>query len=485
MPTATSPGANAPTRGEKAALLAILGTIVAVCYAQVATSFFVANDFDILNIVRTASTVREATGIAAGWFQPLTAITYWWTYLAFGLEPAAFHTFDLVCHTVNAWLVALLAWQIFPHRLGAAFAGVCFAMFPPAAECVTWIAGRFDVLCVTGSLLCLTGWIDYRRIGSTGALARTLTGFVIGLSAKDTGMILPAFLVFLWFVPVGSLRPRRSFRAMGPGCAVLLVLFGLYFAVRFSVLGSFGGYKGESGSAHLQIDLPNALRFVADATQSVLAPGTHLVQSLVTLALVVSMWFGNIDRLKLANRVWPLLVCFLIGLAPAANSVSLIMQTGEGSRFLYLPAVFICAAFGVVFGTGIAARASRGLVPVGVILLASYAFTLAQTNRHWREAGDLSREILTQLDDMLEDQSFEYLFIRDLPDHHHGAFVFRNGFENALVMFVSTPIVFPEHGRISQADWDRYAAKRRAEPDFYPDVLLLRWMPDKHRFVTP
>ncbi len=41
-------------------------------------------------------------------------------------------------------------------------------------------------------------------------------------------------------------------------------------------------------------------------------------------------------------------------------------------------------------------------------------------------------------------------------------------------MFASTPIVFPEHGRISQADWDRYAAKRRAEPDFYPDLLRLR-----------
>ena len=161
------------------------------------------------------------------------------------------------------------------------------------------------------------------------------------------------------------------------------------------------------------------------------------------------------------------------------------MATGENARFLYLPSVFACVGLGLVFGQAMAIRSARVFGALAALLLGSYGWTLVTINQRWREAGDMAETIVLQLNTLSERRDYEYLFILDLPNSHHGAFVFRNGLESALRLFLRKTLRFPSTGRISRAVWDEHAARRRADPSYHAGSLMLRWMADHRRLVEP
>jgi hypothetical protein len=454
--------------------------LVAIGYGRVANAFFVADDFNILSIVESAQSVREATGIAAQWefFRPLTALTYWANYLVFGKSALAFHTVDLLIHAGNALLVAYLTWSLVPHRPAAGIAGALFAWFPMHGESVAWIAGRFDQIYATGVLLCLTCWLRYVRHGSVAALVGSVGGLLIALGGKDTGMIVPGFLaVFLFAYRECPLRQRMG------GVGVMAVVFAGYLALRLWVLDGIGGYKNVT-SAPGRIDLETAVAHVADATRFMVAPGDLGLASWITLVALLYIVVRHGALRGFVRRAWPLALSFGFALAPAANTMRF-GPDGEASRFLYVPSVFFCIAVGVL----LASKRDRGRDSrpwfAAVVLLGCYLFSLWPVVSDWRGAGDRSDEIVVQLRQYLAKRHYEYLFIHDLPNKYHGAYVFRNGFESALVLFVESDVEFPTNGRISRADWDKYAALRRTKQSVYPDTLLLRWMPDTRRLVEP
>lgn len=490
MRTAVDSVSETPSTRLRLAYMGVLVGLIAIGYGGVVSAFFVADDFNYLNIALPAQTFAKATGIEDGWvfFRPLTGISFWVNALLFGKNPTSYHLVGLLFHGINAFLVARLTWQLFANRAGAAIGGMCFAVFPVHPEALTWISARADVLCATGTLLCVSGFLNFLRAENrTLPLVETLFGFVWALAAKDSAMVMPIVLLLV----LGCSRDRQSpgrRRQTLYGFGGIVLLFVAYLVVRFSVLGGFGGHPGEEGSRHLQIDLPTATRFAVDAVRCMFMPGTTTIAPLTCLVLILAlggMMIRHASPARFTRLTWPMLAIFFLLLAPVANIMVIDLETAQQTRFLYTPSAFACTALGVLVGTTAAAHNSRLLYGVGLLLVLGYTVNVCLENRRWRRAGDQVESILQQLEEITKKRHYSEVFIHGLPDSVEGASVFRNGFDTAIKWFVDEDLVFKPRGKISRSDWDKFSAMRRDKPDFNPDLLLVRWDPVAQRLVLP
>lgn len=481
-----------PRIATRIAYAALLLVLIVCGYSEVIGSYFLADDFNVLNIVAQAETFRDGTAVDTGWeyFRPLTALSFWFNYLWFGAETAtSFHVFALVVHWLNAMLVARLAWRLCPQWIAAGFAGAACAVLPVHPECITWISARADVLCATGTLMMVIGWLDYlRNQRGAVALVETLCGLVFALLTKDSAMILPVILVAM--VPIYRGRSGKQLVLVFAG---VVVLFAAYLVLRVSALGAFIGSQSANDAHHLTINLSNALTFSIDALRAMLLPGPLGIRTGLCLILVLYMGLRHQALARFVRTAWPLFLVFLLELAPVANAVQLGLADGTNTRFLYMPSMFFCAGLGVLVGTSFGEgsgspsvqRRSSVLCVAAGILVVIYTVTIRQVNRPWAEASAMSRGIVTQLQDLVAGKDYRWVFIHGLPDTHNGAYVFRNGIDTAIKLFVSKKLVFPSHGNISLEDWLERSAQRRADPTAYPEYLLLKWDPASRRLIEP
>ncbi|MCA8958683.1 MAG: hypothetical protein KDC87_21580 [Planctomycetes bacterium] len=475
------------TRMAWLGLAGALTALVALAYGGVATSFFLADDFNVLAVVHAARTVREGTAVDSGWeyFRPLTALSFWANLHWFGLESATgFHVFGLLWHTANALLVARFALRFASGAVGAALAAATFAVLPIHPEAVTWISARADVLCATGTLLLWTGLVDFARgVRGASAVLEAVVGFAFALATKDSAMILPVPCLVL--AVACRARPWPHLLAAIAGIGALL---GVYLAVRIGVLGGFVGAQSTDQAHHLRLDPGNAVAFARDATLAMLLPGGVGPRGGGFLLAVATLLACHRRPGALVRVAWPLALVFLIQLGPVANVAQLNLADGTNGRFLYMPALAFCSGLGTLLGTawqvGAAGR-RRVLSVTAAALVALCTVATRSANRPWAEAGQISARIVDQLRAFTRDPRYHWVFIHGLPDTHRGAYVFRNGIENAIKLFVRADLVFPPHGRLDRKAWDESAAQRRADPTAHPECLLVRWDHVARRLVEP
>src|SRR5579859_160593 len=135
-------------------------------------------------------------------WHPVTWLSYALDCQVFGLDPAVYHTVNVLLHTANALLLFLilesatgLAWR----SLGVA---TLFALHPINVESVAWISERKSVLSMFFFLLALAayGWYA-RRPGVARYLAVTLA-YVLGLMSKAQVITFPFALLLLDYWPL-------------------------------------------------------------------------------------------------------------------------------------------------------------------------------------------------------------------------------------------------------------------------------------------
>lgn len=126
------------------------------------------------------------------------------------------HVHSVLLHALNAVLVLRLLARLGPKgdaapALTAFFAALFWAIHPLRVESVVWIASRKDLLSLTGLVLALTEWTDWRRAGGAGRYVRSLAWFAVGALAKPSVMTYPALVGALDVLVLGVRREVRSF----------------------------------------------------------------------------------------------------------------------------------------------------------------------------------------------------------------------------------------------------------------------------------
>ena len=374
-------------------------------------------------------------------FRPVPLLL-WATVRRVSHDALWLHALNLVAHALNGYLVALVALRIGLTRMVAAAGAVLFVTFPAHVEAVTWISGLQDLAMTCACLIYILLTIGEPPTPARGAA--TVLVLAIALLSKETAVIAPILAALLTF-----LTPAHASRRSWIWLAVGLAVTGAYALWRISVLPPPAGYD-QTLTRYFGKELISRTYGTLAVPWSDLvlrtAPWLAVISGLFALIVAVAgMLASRLERTTL-RRVTILLVWSLVAVVPV-YSYFFISPSLQGSRYLYLPAcgwmLFVSVA---AFST--AAFSMRWPLTVAAVAVVIAAIAGgAATRRHqrpWADAAVLRDRVLAdvmRLGDEMRCTAAE-TDVADLPDATNGAYVFRNGFREALAATLpGTPLV--------------------------------------------
>jgi hypothetical protein len=352
-------------------------------------------------------------------FRPLPFLVWSTESWLGGAAGLLFHLTNVLVHGLNAVLVGAVARSAGLSTTAQAMAVAVFLLHPVGVEAVVWISALPDGLATTGTLVTVLGSLS-------GSAVVTGMGLAIAVLSKESGVAAPLIaLVVCW-----AAGRRLRLPLAGLGIVVPFVLLRVWFLplpgeyvsaptgylLKELVSRTIGGLAAPWGSAEMSAFGP------------MLTAATCAACALV----VVSAARGSIGeraRLVLAGAAWALLAT-----APV-YSYLFVSEHMEGSRYLYL------ASGGWALGLAalVAAQADGNSRMWRVVALTLTAVVVAGSLlavqvrlQAWHDAAAIRDEVLASAARVLTDPRCETVMVTGLPEDVRGAFVFRNGFAEAL-----------------------------------------------------
>jgi len=186
----------------------------------------------------TEPATQTVDGSFGGLYRPVRTLSFRAVALV-SKGPAGQRIAGLLIHLTNGFLLWVLLRRLlgdgpaYPPLLGA----LAFLLHPLATESVAWISSRGDLLAMTGIL----GGLVFHLAGGRAARLVSLLFFALGLLSKESAVVLPFLLMVVDGFRFGASGVRAGIRSYVP----YLVVLGLYFTVRYLVLGAGHFGQGE------------------------------------------------------------------------------------------------------------------------------------------------------------------------------------------------------------------------------------------------
>jgi Flp pilus assembly protein TadD len=483
-----------------ACLFLVLATLVV--YAEIRNHQFVDLDDDnyvvenppVKGGLTLAGFVWAFTTLHAGFWIPLTWLSFMWDGQLFGVHAGGFLLTNLLFHIANALLLFLWLHRT-TRALGRSFlVAALFALHPLHVESVAWVTERKDVLSTFFWLLTMWAYLWYAAGPGIRRYLMVLVCFSLGLMAKPMLVTLPFVLLLLDFWPLGRLSfngPAMEEASLKPNPGVpirrlvwekvpLFALSALCSVVTFCALKLMGAPLILQDLS-LTSRLSNALvAYVSYLAKMVWPSGLAVYYPHPGNA--ISLWQVLEAGLLLASLsllvIWQslrrpyLLVGWLWYLGTLVPIIGLV-QAGAQSmadRFTYVPLIglFLIVAWGTVDLT-VKCRAARFLLPVGagVVLSGLMICTWLQV-RHWGDSISLFEHALrvTENNAFIHNNLGNALFrqgqVEQAMAHYAEALRLR---PNDAVAHIKLGLALLSQGQVEQA-MAHYAEALRLQPDF-------------------
>lgn len=382
-------------------------------------SFF-SDDFSVIHKLGAREDLSPGT-----FFRPLPDWTLWLQYRLHGPDSWAFRFVNVLLLGVNGWLVAVLTKKLMRPD-AAVLAGALFVLYPFHLEPQMWIIGRSTAMATLFVLLALNA-----AASEAGQWRKAMGVFVLGFLGAlcyESALLLPLILLASFII----LRPadkRASYKAIGASAIAVAV----HLLVRALVINRVAN---EYGSEFFTKPLSNYLGMVAKVLgRSFLPPHEEPAVQTVRFALlfvvlaVVGIWFWRTRESEPQIRRVALLLVVLFGIASMIAVVGGVStRTSESDRFLYLPSAFLC----MLVAISIEGIRSKGVLRgVAVIAGLSWILLLRHGMENWRVASETIERIIAEAP---EPPRGGRLLVINPPGDHEGAYIFRHGFREALML---------------------------------------------------
>jgi hypothetical protein len=331
-----------------------------------------------------------------GNWHPLTWISHALDYAVWGPNPFGHHLTSIIIHSINAFLVTLLAITLvekhsgqercesyertsmpkIPVLITGIVTGLLFGIHPLHVESAVWISERKDVLYSFFFLLALLEYIRYAScIGvqdSDGeihqralrAYVSALLLFILAAISKAMSITFPVILIIVDWYPLRRLRTAEE-RGRAFFEKIPFILISL-------LLACIAIFAQSTAHAFPLEEYPIPLRFrVMNAAKSIMAYLIHMVLPRDLIPLYPHPFFGNpvftspqyivpviavmsisvcsflfVKRNKLWFAVW---ASYVVMLLPVLGLIQVGAQ-GMADRYTYLPSVGPFLVIGLATG---------------------------------------------------------------------------------------------------------------------------------------
>src|SRR5437879_3028621 len=162
------------------------------------------------NPIVRAGPARAFTSIHAGYWIPLTWISYQIDYRLYGLAAGGYHRTNLLLHVANGVLLFWLLCRLTGSTWSSAFAAALFALHPLQVESVAWVTERKDVLSTFFGLLALHAYAAYANHPGVRRYLLVMLCLALGLMAKPMLVTLPLVMLLLDYWPLNRLARSAS-----------------------------------------------------------------------------------------------------------------------------------------------------------------------------------------------------------------------------------------------------------------------------------
>lgn len=398
-------------------LIALFFLTAILIFADTISYGFVSDDFYLVHRI-------DNEGFYTGWggangdsyLRPVTVLSYSLDHFVWRLNPAGYHLTNVLWHVANSILVGVLAGMLLRDKQLAVVSSFLFLFLACHSESVSWISGRTDLI-ATAFYLCSTIMI---LKGSWWAIPL----FALGLLSKESVVVGPIIWGVLILAQVGFNKRNRAICTVG---ALIVFLYIAFRSLEFSnsTLNSyefsFAGILENTSRYIFRVFIPPlSMRFRPVITEY----PAIIPLLLITTSIVMWILYRRKKDDFSSTRTAHWLMLFPISLLPVIlMKVSLIDSQGE--RFLYLPGVF--AIFALIGWMNVVFPKKAALVLL-LLLTLFQGFFLYRSNQNWKIAGQMCV-------DMIQEVGSGSFLRDDLPDNYKGAYVFRNGFPEAILLY--------------------------------------------------
>lgn len=365
-----------------------LATVVFIFYQPILGGYFISDDYSFLSwLLDNASFLLRGEHLWEWFFasgtvflRPVLQWLFLLNYWAWDTNATGYYLTNIGLHTLNAFLIYLLTFQITHQRSSALMASLLFALHPIHAESVCWIADIVDLLATFFVLLSVVYFVLFRQKSRRLYYVIALISFALAALTKESTLTLPAIFLAYDFLFIrrafdwNILKFQLPIWGMLPG----------YMVLRFLLFGKFGGYADQGflkfgwGLFGQYYSLAFSKPFLADIDSLSFAT---LIMVLVLLVVLFrhskALWFG---------LVWMLVLLIPAG---SANYVA--------SRLAYIPSVGLAVMQGAILVSLLTRRAKGwyGLaIGVFALLVVAYGWALAARVDDWAVVGRVTRAII-------------------------------------------------------------------------------------------
>lgn len=344
----------------------------------------------------------------ANW-HPLTMVSYAVDYALWGLNPLGYHLENVLVHTVNTALVAVLAVRLIsavrPLSAPAAFAaaavsGLLFGIHPLHVESVAWVSERKDVLCALFFLLSVLSYLRYAEKGGAASYALSLFLFALAIMSKSMAVTLPAVLLLIDFYPLGRLKGAKGLLK-----ALLEKLPFFAISAAAAVMAVFSQGKAVASLESIPFDMRVLValkayvlyleKFFVPVNLAPFYPLPAEVDPFGADYMVTYAVLGGISLICLAAvryRVFLVTWLYFLGtLLPVIGLVQVGLQAAA-DRYMYLPSVGLI----VLLGAGAALLVERnsrvlvgGLLAVISLVTVGLSYAAVMQTAIWKDSMTL------------------------------------------------------------------------------------------------
>lgn len=412
-------------------------------YSSVINSFFISDDFSHLQRIFNFFPHDFFLNQCSDFYRPLFYLSMLIDYKIWGFSPCGFHATNILIHSLNSFLVFLITRLLLRHKTRfdsygfavALVAGAWYLFLPVHAEAVAWISGRADLLATFFALLSFLGCYCYNVKNNSRYLFAAASLYFLALLSKESVITFPLIITGCGLFLNGLQKSKKIKLAKEIWIfAVFSVVFSLYLLMRFKAVGVFiGGYGRE---VHLNLN-PQLIfmNLIAYSARIFLPPSANIeiIFYICGSVFVLAMIAFRSSWRKSKGIFYFLLWAYFVSVLPVINLGTNFLKDTQGERFVYFPSVFPVIFLAIFLGDVLKAHKKLFIVfCMGMIFF--LGARLFQTNEDWNTAGRISKNIINMLKQTKETGSLVAL---TLPDNIKGAYIFRNGFWQAIALFVS------------------------------------------------